>query len=232
MSITEVLFQISQYLWYLFQKWLNMLIISITNPTIVWITIPIYLTWFVTEYFQEKQETSFGNAATNGVITSYVSLDWVRQIVSGNITFSVIKLLLAIILMLYGLYVTYIAIKKKPVAKILGRVKYVAYFQIMLTVLVYSEYTGIELNLDSVMAILFGLPFIWVATRVVDKYLPDIMEDRTSSHSSSLSIEEKINFDTQSTYGSNSYNWSAGYRQNYNSQNTVQRDWGNMYKPY
>ncbi|HIP90662.1 MAG TPA: hypothetical protein EYH22_03865 [Candidatus Nanopusillus sp.] len=175
MYLTEILSQISQYLWYLLQKWLNMLIISITNPTIVWITIPIYLTWFVTEYFQEKQETSLGNAATNGVITSYVSLDWIRQMVSGNISFSIIKLLLAILLMLYGLYVTYISIKRRPVAKILGRVKYVAYFQIMLTVLIYSEYTGIELNLDSIMAIFLGFPFIWIATKLADKYLPDII---------------------------------------------------------
>jgi len=58
--------------------------------------------------------------------------------------------------MIYGIYVVIVSIKKRPVARILGRIKYVSYFQIMLTVLVYSEYTNIPLNIDSILSIIIG----------------------------------------------------------------------------
>jgi len=185
-----------EYIFYLFTLWFKIIVNTFINIHIIWITLPLYLVWFTTEIFQEKKETSYGNAATNGVITAYVGLDWIRQMIMRNVAFSLEKLFIAIITISYGIFVTFEAIKKKPVAKYLGRIKYVNYFQIMFTVLVYSEYTGIAFNLDSMLAILIGFPIIWLITKLLDKYLPDITEEK---------IEETTKFDI---YGGDSYNWS------------------------
>lgn len=118
--VLEILYNVSSYILYLLHIWIKILWTSISNTTIIWVTLPLYLTWIATEIFQEKKETSYGNAATNGVITSYVSLDWIRQMYIKNIGFSFIKLILAILLMIYGIYVVIVSIKKRPVARILG----------------------------------------------------------------------------------------------------------------
>ena len=50
------------YLWSLFLVWGGILIAPVLNPSLLWIIVPVWLSWFFAEFFQEKKSTSFGNA--------------------------------------------------------------------------------------------------------------------------------------------------------------------------
>ncbi len=157
--------------------WINIMIQSILNPAILWLTLPIYFSWFVTELFGEKDETSYGNAATNAMITFYVALDWIRQMYYGEIAMTYWKVALAVVFLLYGLFVVRESIVQNPVAKYLGAIRTVSYFQIVFTVLFYSEYTGIGFSLESLVGILLGYPIVYLVNRLVDKLLPEVVEE-------------------------------------------------------
>ncbi len=160
-----------------FQAWINIMITSLLHPAIIWLTLPIYFSWFITEWFGEKEETSYGNAASNSIITSYVALDWLRQMYYGEITFTYWKFALALAFLIYGLFVVKEAIEENPVAKYLGAIRTVSYFQIVLTVLFYSEFTGIGFSLESLFGILIGYPIVYGISRIIDKLLPEVVEE-------------------------------------------------------
>jgi hypothetical protein len=65
--------------------WGAILIAPIMSPSLLWIIVPVWLSWFFSEFFQEKRSTSFGNAISNGVVPLWVGIDWTRFLVTGLI---------------------------------------------------------------------------------------------------------------------------------------------------
>ncbi len=163
--------------------WLDIMKATIFNLDIIWITLPVYVNWFATEYFQEKKETSYGNAATNGVIAIWVALDWIRQMVM-NIGINYVKLFVAILNMLYGFFIIREAIKQNPVAKHLGRVKDISYLQVALTPIMYDI---IQWDLKAIISIFLFFPIVHFGTNIlIDKLLPNPFKEEGE--------EEKISF--------------------------------------
>ncbi|MBI4176857.1 MAG: hypothetical protein HY516_00660 [Candidatus Aenigmarchaeota archaeon] len=50
------------------------------NADILWIIIPIYISWALAEYYQEKTGTSIGNAISNGFVGG---IDRTRRLASA-----------------------------------------------------------------------------------------------------------------------------------------------------
>ncbi len=168
MDAYSVLTTIGTFLLKITERWI-LIFLHTFDKDVIWITLPVYITWFFTHYFQEKKETSFGNAATNGTIAIWVALDWIRQMVT-RLGINPIKLGLAVFLIIYGIWITIEAIRAKPVAKYLGRINELAYFQLTLTPIMYNK---IPLDFLSIMAIIFYFPIFYLLTSWLFKVLPE-----------------------------------------------------------
>ena len=56
----------------------SLLIAPIIHKELLWIIVPVYLNWVLTEVYQEKKGTSYGNAIANGFVALWVGIDWAR----------------------------------------------------------------------------------------------------------------------------------------------------------
>ncbi|MBW2998049.1 hypothetical protein KY321_00790, partial [Candidatus Woesearchaeota archaeon] len=95
-------------LWY----WLGIFFVyPFQDLNMLWILIPIWINFLFTDFFQEKDKTSMGNAITNGAVLLWVGIDWIRLIVNlitdKTLGFSgalVIKILICMSVISYGLF--------------------------------------------------------------------------------------------------------------------------------
>lgn len=139
MPLNEFLLMIPRGLWKIF------IYGPYENPEMLYILVPIYLGWFVNDYYQERRGTDLGNAASNGFLALWVGIDWIRTMFSRlnirRLTPLVgFKITVAVGMLLYGLFIMKTAIQGREVAKIIGRVREVSYFLIVFTPFIYSPY--------------------------------------------------------------------------------------------
>lgn len=164
MAAAEILIQIATRFW-------EILAAPAKNLDMLWILIPIYLNWFVTDYYQEKKGTDFGNAITNGVVTLWAGIDWIRQLLKSvemNAEF-MSKIGISIFYAIYGLIIMVESARAKKIAHYIGRVREVSYFAIVLTPIFYGV---IVLDWITLTAILIFFPVIYLITEVIDRILP------------------------------------------------------------
>ena len=135
MSFLSILSSIGLYLWALLKLWLHAIFVApFENLNMLWVLVPIYLGWLFTEVFQEKKGTSIGNAISNGVIALWVGIDWTRTTTNALIegtkmTWKQIagKFLVAVFVLLYGIFIIYKGAKGKALTKYIGRIRIVTY---------------------------------------------------------------------------------------------------------
>lgn len=150
----------------------QILISPLQNPEMLWIIIPIYLNWILTDYWQERKGTSFGNAMSNGFVALWVGLDWTKQLfrsyseVSGSLA---IKVVISVLFIAYGLLIMKEVVQAKPIAHYLGRIREVSYFAIVATPIYYG---AIQLTGIVVLSILAFLPVWYFLTEAIDRALP------------------------------------------------------------
>ena len=105
------------YVWLLFKTWILIFISPIYprfEPDILWIIIPIWLNFVVTEIYQEKHGTNFGNAIQNGLVAALIGVDWMRYL-TRTVTKShavwshdtTLKYTVSILVFAYGCVVVY-----------------------------------------------------------------------------------------------------------------------------
>ncbi|MBI5390582.1 hypothetical protein HZB02_03775 [Candidatus Woesearchaeota archaeon] len=176
MDISPFIIAFSSSLWELFKQWLFIFVEPFTQFDVAWIIVPIWLAFIFAEFFQEKEGTSFGNAISNGVVSLWVSVDWMRyitgQIVRGEAVFSgmlVLKYGIAVIVLGYGLLIIIAGIQTKKMVAYVGRIREVTYVLLMFTPFVYGI---IELEWNYVFAILIFAPLFYGIIEVCDRYLP------------------------------------------------------------
>ncbi|MEM4714332.1 MAG: hypothetical protein QXQ79_02215 [Candidatus Nanoarchaeia archaeon] len=141
------------------------------NPDMLWILVPIYINWIATDYFQERKGTDFGNAITNGIVTLWVGVDWIRQ-TSHNFQFSLsffTKILLCVFIIIYSLIIIVECAKAKKIAHYIGRVREVSYFMIVLTPIIYGV---INVDFITIGAILLFFPIWYLIGEIIDRALP------------------------------------------------------------
>lgn len=177
MSIGSVILIILTFVWELFKSWINIFTVSFTNWNTIWIIIPIWLSWFFAEFFQEKKGTSFGNAISNGVVPFWVGIDWLREItmllIEKKTNFTLIlfgKYALAVLVLIYGLMIIIYGISGKSFIHYIGRIREVSYVLAMFTPLVYGY---IAFNYMYILAIFFFFPLFYYVIELIDRITPE-----------------------------------------------------------
>lgn len=164
-------------LWNLFLHWLAIFAAPLKEPEMFWIIIPIWINWFFTEFFQEKHGTSFGNAVSNGAIAILASIDWTRYLYrllvdnAIQFTFGVfLKLLVALAVFVYGVFVIIAGIRIKSIVFFIGRIRWVTYILLMVTPIVYNV---IKLDLRTFTAITLFFPLYYLVIEIFDRITPE-----------------------------------------------------------
>ena len=164
MAIAEILIQIAS-------RFGEILASPIRHPDMLWIIIPIYLNWFVGDYFQERKVTDFGNAMTNGVVVLWVGIDWIRQttkVVAFNVEFAT-KVAICAVFIIYGIIVMIETAKAKKIAHYIGRAREIGYFSVVATPIFYGF---ISVDWINAAAILMFFPIVYGLNSLWDKLLP------------------------------------------------------------
>ncbi|MBI1935994.1 hypothetical protein HYS31_06145 [Candidatus Woesearchaeota archaeon] len=157
--------------------WFSIFAAPLKEPEMFWILIPVWINWFFTEFFQEKYGTSFGNAVSNGAIAILASIDWFRYLLrlytDGYLSITIgffFKLLVAISVFAYGVFVIMAGIKIKIIVFYIGKIRWVTYILVMFTPIVYNV---IKLNLYTLTAIILFFPLFYWVIEVFDRITPE-----------------------------------------------------------
>lgn len=180
------------YFFHALVDWMYVFISPIKNFNVLWILIPVWLSWFFAEFFQEKRGTSFGNAITNGVIPLFVGLDWTRHltnsIINEGVRFSwtlFAKYFICLVAFIYGFSIIYFGIKGKKVIKYLGRIREVTYIFVFFSPVIYDI---IPLSWRFIISSILFFPVYYYAIELIAIYTPDskvFQEDQHKDDSSS-----------------------------------------------
>lgn len=140
----------------------------------LWILVPLWLSWFFGEFFQEKLGTSFGNAISNAVIVLWAGIDCIRQtlflIDVGEIHSDVVlRFVLCGVLLAYGILIIVYGTKTKEKVKRFGRIRDVTYaFAIFVPVL----YNAVSLTWNHFIAAIIFFPIFHYAIELIDIKAP------------------------------------------------------------
>jgi len=177
MAFIELIIWLMQGFWTLFKTWIHTFTVSFTHGGTIWIILPIWITWFFAEIFQEKKGTSIGNAISNGIVPFWVGIDWLRQlteqvqekqIVLDGLTYG--KYFLAILAFAYGFIIVVYGIKGRNFVKFAGRIREVTYVLAMFTPVVYGI---VHPDSQYWLAMLLFFPLFYLILEIVNKITPE-----------------------------------------------------------
>ena len=160
-----------------FFSWLWLFGAPIKDINILWIIIPIWVSWFFTEFFQEKKGTGFGNAITNGAVCIWVSVDWLRYITKGltdntistNYTLY-IKFAISGLIFIFGIMVIIKGLQRKKFASFGGRIRVITYILVMFTPIIYETASIAAMN---IVPIFVFFPLYYLFLELVVFVVPD-----------------------------------------------------------
>lgn len=164
------------------------------NLDVLYILVPVYLNWFVNDYYQERRETDLGNAAANGFTAIWVGIDWIRtmttraavsviQIPMGlNKPFLLLmfKFVIAFLMISYGLTIMRYAISGNKIAKKIGRIREVSYFAMVFTPIIYLL---VPLDTLSLITIFLFFPVFYFFGELLMQSLPAPMTENAEAPS-------------------------------------------------
>ncbi len=173
------------YFWELLKTWLTTLfVIPFKNPEVLWLLIPVWLSWFFAEFFQEKEHTSMGNAISNAVVLLWGGVDWTRQTVNfitagtiQGIGTIIIRFAMTAVGFGYGIFIIVLGIKGNKLIEYMGRIREVTYFFAMFTPIFYNV---IPFSFNHLFAAILFFPLFYYAIEIIDRYTPNpksILED-------------------------------------------------------
>lgn len=141
----------------------------IRHPELLWITIPIWVSWFFGEFFQEKHKTLFGNVIGNSIVSIFVVTDWLRLLSKSESTPVLFYVVCGAILM-HSCIVLYLALKAVKIAKYIGHIRTVTYVLLVATPVAYGI---IPLSWTYAVSFVVGLLIFWIGFEIADRVLPD-----------------------------------------------------------
>jgi len=173
----------------LFITWVKTIfIIPFQNMEMLWLLVPIWVTWFFAEFFQEKHGTSMGNAITNSVVVIWGSIDCTRQtfrlISEGTLNYGFdvyLRFLIILLVLVYGIIIVVLGLRGNRVIKYIGRVREVTYVFAMFVPVFYN---AIPLTLTHVVSALLFMPIFYFTIELIDRYTPNpkaVVEDLEDS---------------------------------------------------
>jgi hypothetical protein len=207
----------------IFQAFSTIFISTLTNVEIIWVTYPVYITWFAMEFLVERKELRYSHSLANSIIFSWVSIDWLRHLYLDNELNDYNKLIITLFFLFLSLFILITSIKRKKIAKILGKTGFFSYFQIMFTPLIYGI---IEFNYIDFLSVIIFFPLIYITVYVIDKLLPEFIEEEEKfEEENEENNEENIDNFAENNLQYNQRNYSNYY--NYYGYN-----YGNYYGNY
>ncbi|MFP3289931.1 MAG: hypothetical protein RXN31_01820 [Candidatus Nanopusillus acidilobi] len=207
----------------IFQAFSTIFISTLTNVEIIWVTYPVYITWFAMEFLIERKEITYSHSLANSIIFSWVSIDWLRHLYLDNELNDYNKLIITLFFLFLSLFILIASIKRKKIAKILGKTGFFSYFQIMFTPLIYGI---IEFNYIDFLSVIIFFPLIYITVYVIDKLLPEFVEEEEKfEEENEENNEENIDNFAENNLQYNQQNYSNYY--NYYGYN-----YGNYYGNY
>ena len=165
--------------WQLFKQWI-LIFISPVYPKLsadmLWTIIAIWINFVVTELYQEKHGTSFGNAIQNGVVGVFVGVDWMRYLLRAlhdgslfaNNIFQ-LKFLTAIAVTVYGVLVVYYGVKARRIVQSIGRIRGVTYVLAVGTPAIYGL---VDITLQYLIAVIVFAPLFYGLVEVFSYLVP------------------------------------------------------------
>jgi hypothetical protein len=209
----------------IFQAFSTIFISTLTNVEIIWVTYPVYITWFAMEFLVERKELRYSHSLANSIIFSWVSIDWLRHLYLDNELNDYNKLIITLFFLFLSLFILIASIKRKKIAKILGKTGFFSYFQIMFTPLIYGI---IEFNYIDFLSIIIFFPLIYITVYVIDKLLPEFIEEEEEKFKEEF--EEENNEEDIDNFAENNLQYN---QQNYsNYYNYYGYNYGNYYGNY
>lgn len=201
----------SFFLTQLLYPWLAVFAAPFEHTDLLWITIPIILSWAVTELYQEKKGTSLGNAISNGVVVLWVGIDWLRQIVSdyaGASAAFITKLCISASVLIFGGWIILHAMATHKKSLIFGRVRVITYVLLMLTPVMYGV---VNMTWGLFFAMVLFAPVFYFVIEIVDRIIPDpqavqkdnerSMNERTVNIQITKPVFDKMSKDEKKTFG-------------------------------
>ncbi len=198
MWIVEVILGVVMFISNSFTLWLtNLFVAPFTNYSIFKILVPVYITLVVTQLFQEKKGTSRGNAMSNAAIALWGGIDFVIMTMKNGFDNSEIpKIVIASVIILYGLYIIVEGFLGSEIIKYVGRVREVSYFIIIFAPLYYTNAT---LSLEYIFGAVVFFYVYYRVVRLLDRIVPtpevlitDIKEAAQVSLPDENQIKEKV----------------------------------------
>jgi len=116
----------------LFQAFLTIFISTLTNVEIIWVTYPVYITWFAMEFLVERKELRYSHSLANSIIFSWVSIDWLRHLYLNNELNDYNKLIITLFFLFLSLFILISSIKRKRLQKYLGKLDSFLIFRLCL----------------------------------------------------------------------------------------------------
>ncbi|HLC80555.1 MAG TPA: hypothetical protein VJG31_02175 [Candidatus Nanoarchaeia archaeon] len=165
-----------EFLWQLITTFSSLIAAPFQSFDMLWIIVPVYLNWVFTEIYQEKHGTSLGNAISNGVVALWVGIDWARTSVNFFMdikpTWSalLLKLLISLIMVVYGLVIIIWGIKAKKTTRLIGRIREVTYFTFIFTPIIYG---AIGLDWMIFLTAIIFFPIFYFLVELLLRFVPN-----------------------------------------------------------
>jgi hypothetical protein len=202
--LNPVLQAILDFVISMWENWSSLIAAPFNTPNLLWIIIPIWITWFFTERYQELHKTSLGNAITNGAVVLWVSIDWIRMLTNiltenARETFDTgyaIKYGLAVIAFVYGSLIIFFGIKRNKVTHYLGRIREVTYIMVTFSPMVYGV---VEITWQAFLSILFFFPVFYFIIELFNKIMP-----KPKTYEIDAKEDTKGSFNDNPSFGSDS----------------------------
>jgi len=153
-----------------FFRGLFLLVSFIKDWTMIFVLIPVYLNWFASDYFQERERTEFRNAITNGIMGCWVGVEWIRTSISvynaePNATLLAGKILISLVMFAYAILVIKKSAGGKSIAHIIGRAREISFLAIGITPIIYNV---VPLEWITIFALILFLPMVYGVVEFVE----------------------------------------------------------------
>ena len=186
-----------EFLWQLITTFGSLITAPFQNFDMLWIIVPVYLNWVFTEIYQEKHGTSLGNAISNGVVALWVGIDWARTSVNFFMdvkpTWSalLLKLLISLTMVAYGLVIIVWGIKAKKTTRLIGRIREVTYFTFIFTPIIYG---AIGLDWMIFLTAIIFFPIFYFLVELLLRFVPNptTYEEEEKEELETLEKEGKV----------------------------------------
>lgn len=147
------------------------------NPDMLWVLVPIYLSWVFAEFYQEKTGTSLGNAISNGVVVLWAGMDWLRTTNKAHGFANLLKdvefageTFLSIGVMLYGVIIIVAGVNVLEITKYIGRIREVTFVLLAFTPVVYNVF---NLSWYAVFSCILYFPLFYYLVELLDRFIPN-----------------------------------------------------------